>query len=55
VDGESTAGVMGTPPETPKGVVMLSRSTRLFTSTPLVVVALSSVLSVGNAIAQIHC
>ena len=33
---------------------MLSRSARLFTST-LAAVALSSVISVGNAIAQIHC
>ena len=33
---------------------MLSRSARLLAST-LVVVALSSVISVGNAIAQIHC
>jgi hypothetical protein len=33
---------------------MLSRSARLFTST-LVAVGLSSVLSIGNAIAQIHC
>ena len=33
---------------------MLSRSARIFAST-LVAVALSSVLSVGNAIAQIHC
>jgi len=54
VDRESTAGVIGTPPETPGGVVMLSRSARLVTST-LVGVALSSVISVGNAIAQIHC
>lgn len=33
---------------------MLSRSARLVTST-LVAVALSSVLSAGTAIAQIHC
>jgi len=33
---------------------MLSRSARLLTST-LVAVSLSSVISVGNAIAQIHC